>query len=223
MILNSFSRFCFSLIVICLTIGCDFFSEENNTSTQSAAEQEQILKEYVQAYQQAEYVEPPEPKIRLAVPEGWRRSETRSLPPEEHGFTVKYEHESGLAVTLYQYTRGLESIPNDVYSDFVNAEMQGAKSGIQLAVEYGLWQSAEEVKTEVVPLGDSSLQAMWSQYLLGRNGVIVVSDIYIWTHQNTIFKIRSTSRSEDVDSNQDVLKPLLTAFGDYEQVDDDEL
>ena len=87
---------------------------------------------------------PTKPAINLAAPPGWSRSEQRPLPTDDHGFTVAYEHKSGLAVTLYQFTRGHTSIPNDVNAALVKEELLRAKNGIELAVELGMWQDAEE-------------------------------------------------------------------------------
>ena len=119
-------------------IGCDR-SVRMPTSTQplTSSEREQLLDAVAEAERAAENTEPPEPIITLATPPGWTRGETRPLPPADHGFTVAYEHESGLAVTLYQFTRGLTVIPNGVESAAVVEEMGHAKNGIEQAVQLG--------------------------------------------------------------------------------------
>ncbi|WP_146395927.1 hypothetical protein [Pseudobythopirellula maris] len=156
---------------------------------------------------------PPAPNITLTTPSGWSKTETRALPPADHGFTVAYEHDSGLAVTLYQFTRGHNSISNDVNSPLLKEEMQHAKKGIEQAVQLGYWQAAKETEFKTVKLGDSEQQALWSQFHLTVDDMILASDIYVWAQNNTFFKLRCTSRSEDIASNQAALDPLLTALG----------
>jgi hypothetical protein len=179
----------------------------------TAVERQEVLDAIAEADRAARNTVPPAAKIELATPDGWARTEPRPLPPSDNGFTVGYEHESGLAVTLYQFTRGLAVIPVELDSTAVQEEMQHAKSGIEQAVQLGYWQAAKEVESGVVPLGDSPQKALWSRYHLTENGVTRVSDIYVWSHANTFFKLRCTCRTEDVAPTQAVLHPLLTAFG----------
>lgn len=97
--------------------------------------------------------------------------------------------------------------------DSLKPELENAKGAIQAGIDLGWYQAAKEIKTEVIKLGDSSQQALWSQYELTSEGMTKLSEIYLWTHANTIFKLRCTVHSEQVTSNQVVLKPLQTAFG----------
>lgn len=194
-----------------ISTGCE---QSNPTQSQiSSTQRQQTLDAIAEAERESQNSEVPASNIVLATPPGWSKSEIRPLPPNDHGFTVAYEHESGLAVTLYQFTRGLTSIPDDVNSAPVKDEMQHAKIGIEQAVQLGYWQAAKENESRVVQLGDSKQQALWSQYQLTSEGMFLTSDIYVWARSNTLFKVRCTSRSEDVSSNQAVLAPLLTAFG----------
>ena len=204
----------FALLLISAS-GCDHSNPVSPVTPPqiSSSDRQQLLDDIAEAERKAQNTEAPKPNITLATPPGWTRSETRSLPPEDHGFTVAYEHDSGLAVTLYQFTRGLTSIPDDVNSTPVKDEMARAKNGIDVAVQLGYWQAATEVEAKTVQLGDSRQQALWSQYHLKVDGMVVASDIYVWARGNTLFKLRCTCRSEDVASNQAVLAPLLTAFG----------
>jgi len=179
----------------------------------SSPERQRILDDVAEAEREARNTVAPEPNITLATPPGWSKTETRALPPADHGFTVAYEHESGLAVTLYQFTRGLRSIPNDVNASPVKDEMRSAKNAIEQAVQLGVYQAADEIESKTVLLGESQQQALWSQYHLTVDGMVLASDVYVWAHSNTLFKIRCTCRSDDAPSNQEVLGPLLTALG----------
>ena len=154
-----------------------------------------------------------ENQATLATPAGWTKSEPLPLAPEDHGFTIAYDHESGLAVTLYQFTRGHQSIPNDLDSPIVKDELEKAKRGIEQARDLGYYQAAKEVDSKTVKLGDSEQKALWSLFQLTVDGKTIGSDIYVWSKNNTLFKLRCTSRGDESESNQEILKPLLTVLG----------
>jgi hypothetical protein len=206
------------VLLIIVASGCNGSSTStqslNNTPTHDDfVDSQQLLDKIARAERDSQNTQAPEPIIDLVTPPGWSRSERRPLPTDDHGFTIAYEHESGLAVTLYQYTRGLTYIPNDVNTSLIKGEFNRARNGIEQAVQLGLWQSAKEKTHETVTLGNSQQQALWSQYELAVNGVTVVSDIYVWVHSNFFLKLRCTSRSKEINSNQAVLKPLLSSLG----------
>ena len=69
-------------------------------------------------------------------------------------------------MTLYQYTRGLTSIPDDVNAEPVTEEMRRAKSAIDQAVELGYYQAARESAMETVTLGDSDTDTDYVQVTL---------------------------------------------------------
>lgn len=201
-----------TIVLLHLSIsGCEQSGQA--PSLASPEERRRVMEEIAQAERRAQNTKAPEPNIVLATPPGWAKTETRPLPPEDNGFTVGYEHQSGLAVTLYQFTRGLTAIQSDVTSSIVKDEMNRAREGIEQAVQLGYWKAAKLVESKTVRLGDSQQQALWARYHLTVDGAILTSDIYVWARSNTLFKIRCTSRSEDVAPNQSILEPLLTAFG----------
>lgn len=216
-----------SVLVLLLTLGgagCDHSSPEAPVSTDPpapsiASEQQQSPDATQEAEPEVQQAEAPKPSAAPLVPDGWTRGEPQPLPTDSHGLTVAYEHESGLAVTLYQLTRGYTSITNDLDSPLVQKEMRRAKDGIKQAVIHGYWQAAKEVQSKKVNLGASQQEALWSQYHITDGGVTLVSDIYIWSRANTLFKLRCTSRAEGITPNQTVLDPLLTMLGSVDPAD----
>ena len=205
------------VLVLSMLGGCLGCGKSAPTPSQASAtfpSDKQALRQVIDA--QSSGATAPPPVITLATPPGWTKSETRPLPTDDHGFTVAYEHESGASVTLYQFTRGLNSIPDDVTSEPVREEMNRARRGIEQSVELGYYQSAKLYTSDTVALGDSNRKALWAQYHLTIDELKVVSDIYVWSYANTFFKLRCTSRSEDVVSNHEVLGPLLTSLGSPE-------
>ncbi len=174
---------------------------------------EELLRAVEEAEGEAAATKPPKPTITLPELDDWDRSEPRSLPPDDHGFTVAYDHRDGVAVTLYQFTRGLRVIPDDLRSGPIQDEMKRAKSGIEQAVQLGYWQAANEIDNGIVPLGDSAKQALWSRYTLTIDGDTVTSDTYIWSHANALFKLRCTGRSQNSEAETKILSELLTALG----------
>ena len=183
------------------------------TETHRAVDRAEFLELVEKLKRDAENARPPKSILEFAIPADWTKSEPRALPTDDHGFTISIHHKSGLWVTLYQYTKGLASIPDDVNAPPVQQEMENAKSGIDMAVQLGNWQAAKEKFTDTVMLGDSQQETLWSQFDLTKDGKTLASDIYVWTHANAFFKLRCTSESEDVGSHQTILRPLLTALG----------
>lgn len=155
--------------------------------------------------------------IELPEVEGWTHGEVEPFETPEDGFSIPFEHESGLGCNLYQFTRGHEEIPANLKTDFIAAEFERTKAEIDQVVKMGVgWESAKLVKSEIVKLGDAEQEAYWAQYELGHEGKTLISDIYLWTRQDRFLKVRCTSR-ESGKSNDEVLKPLLTALGKAEK------
>lgn len=196
------------LLAVAFVSGCG-----NSAPEIESPSDEQILRAIEDFNRKAAATTPPKPKVVLPDLDGWSRSEPKSLPPDDHGFTVAYDHQTGVTVTLYQFTRGLRDIPNDLASEPVQKEMQRAKSGIEQAVKLGLWNAAKETDSGTISLGDSNKKALWSRYTLTVNGGTAISDIYIWSHANTLFKLRCSGRNLHMKADTTVITELLTALG----------
>lgn len=208
----------FAVILILTGVGCDNPNAPGRGNDRSKtpltdAERQKMLDKVKQSISEARKLEPPAPKITLATPPGWTRSPLRALPADDNGFSVGYDHDSGLTVTLYQLTRGLKSIPDDVNSRVLDDEMIRAKSGIEQGIQLGFYESANEQESRIIPLGDSEQKSRWCRYQITVDGGKVTSEIFLWARDNTIFKLRITSRSADTATDQQILRPLLTAFG----------
>gem|GEM_PF-5489844 len=153
------------------------------------------------------------PADLLPVPPGWTKPEVELLPPRDHGYAAGYDHESGLALTFYQYTRGHKSIPDDIDSALLKEELRAAEDGIMQAVKAGHWQAAEKITSKTVELGNSKRKALWSQFHIKVDDVTVVSEIFVWARDNTFFKIRCTNHVPDKPLASATLDPMLTALG----------
>jgi len=154
--------------------------------------------------------EPPKPVFDLPEPAGWTHTEPRTLPPQDVGFSVAYEHTSGVTVTLYQFTREWKTISGDLDSAQIQGELENARAAILGAAKLGLWDDAVESGNGRSQLGTSAREAVWSRFTLTIDGQPATSDIYIWVHSNTLFKLRCTSHSD----GSPALDKLLTAFGE---------
>lgn len=179
---------------------------------------EEFLEGVAEIKKEAAESEIPLAKIVLPNVEGWVRSEPKALHPVDVGFTVAYDHPRGIAVTLYQYTRGLTLISDDLTNGKAVEEMEHAKTGIQQAVELGVWKAADETNAGIVKLGVSDQQALWTRYDLTVDSGTGVSDIYVWVRSNAVFKLRITSRYTNADVGDEMLQPLLTAIGNAAEV-----
>lgn len=151
---------------------------------------------------------------RVVLPAGWSRSTPRDLPAESAGYSEALIHVSEtISVTHYRYTRGIASIPETVNSVIVRDEFANSKTGIQQAVELGIWQSAIELTSKTVPLGDSKTVAHWAQYeMTSADGEKVISQIFVWARFGYFIKLRCSSRP-NTSAIEKTLRPLLTALG----------
>ncbi|NQU20860.1 MAG: hypothetical protein HQ567_06220 [Candidatus Nealsonbacteria bacterium] len=209
-----------SLLILACLCGCDERQQTNQRGPAPAptrVSNEELLRAVAGAEREAAGTVPPESVIKLPSLENWIRSERRPLPPDDHGFTVAYDHPTGVSVTLYQFTRGLTEIPDDLTADEAQTEMRLAKFGIEQAVQLGHWQTAEETDNRIATLGDSSRRALWSRHKLTVGGNAMTSDTHVWVHANTFFKLRCTGQSVSSETETSILSPLLTALGNASQ------
>lgn len=157
--------------------------------------------------------DPAEPRFTLPKPQGWNVSKRRELPPADEGFSVAYDHESGMAVTLYQFTRGRRNISNDLESGPILEEMINAQKAIQTAVELGYWDDADKIEQKIVSLGKSPQKARWCRFRLKSGGRELDSDLYVWAFDDAIFKIRCTGTDLDTPAAKEILNGLFTEIG----------
>jgi hypothetical protein len=201
------------LLSIVFVAGCNNQQPAGGSAATETVTKEELLAEVEEMQRRAAEATPPAPAINLPDVEGWTRSEPESLPQEDHGFTVLFDHPSGVFVTFYQYTRGLDKISENLKQGPVQDEMRRAKTGIQQAVELGQWDAAKELDSGIKPLGSSPKQALWSRFQLTIGDETVPSDTYIWAQANNIFKLRCTTRAQDETAEFKALNELLAALG----------
>lgn len=156
----------------------------------------------------------PLPKLVIELPTiaGWQHFEPKPLPIDDDGLSIAFEHEDGITVTFYQYTRGMKTIPTGT-STVTATELQRARNGIKEMISLKLWDNAVEEETEETSVGTSELQAAWSRYQLTKDQQELVSDIYVWGSRNRIFKVRATGDATQLEAYETALQTLLTALG----------
>ena len=195
------------LLLAASIIGCD-----NSPPQPTKTNLEKLRAEISQA--EAAAAKRPLPKlvIELPTPAGWQHFEPRPLPISDDGLSVAYEHEDGITVTLYQYTRGMKTIPAGT-SSVTAAELSRAKNGIKEMISLKLWDTAQETDSGDTSVGTSLLQAAWSRHELTKEQQELVSDIYVWGSRNRIFKLRATGNASHLETYDTALQSLLTALG----------
>jgi hypothetical protein len=201
-----------SLGILGICVGCIDTADFIDHSSQ-AAKREEAMQDFEQAIRETEGLTPPIAVLKIEEVEGWEQSPMRSLPPEEHGFSVGYNHPLGITVTLYQYTRGITSIPNELDTPLIEDEMLGAKDGIQQLVDLGYYAKATETEHGKKKMGTSSQWAAWSRYSILADGNTITTDTYIWPVGNTIHKLRCTGQFQESSAEEAALGELLTAMG----------
>lgn len=219
----------FWLVALCIVAGgCDSSVQQAKRSAQSqepvdaltkivrakevGADKEEALQGMLEDLVEAEKSLPkPVTDIEFPVVDDWAKSEPRPLPDD--GFSIAYSHEKGMTVTLYQYTRGLRSIPDDVEDDIVVSEFSNSQSGLTQAVELGIYDALELKDQEIIKLGDSNTDVQWANYIVERGGVRTRTEVFVWAYKNRFFKIRLSSSPRRAKSKKAALKDLLTEIG----------
>ena len=152
------------------------------------------------------------PAFELPKPDGWNVGDPRAFAAEQAGFSVAYNMPDPLmTVTLYQFNRGLDSIPDDVESEAIKEEMAGVHDAIQQAKRLGYYDKAEEKAAKTITLGESKVKALWCRYLIEKRGEQTNSQCFVTTSNNRFIKIRVTF--EDSEKAQEKLNELIAEFG----------
>ncbi len=155
-------------------------------------------------------------EIEFPDVDGWERSKAEKYPSAELGYSLAYQSEDGVAVTIYVYNGGLKKISSDITDNTLKSEMEFAKGGIKQFGEAGIYQNVKEVKSDTVTLGGTSgkVKALHSIFTFRAKGREAISEIYLFGHQNNFIKIRATRPKSQIESQTltDLLSKLDAAF-----------
>lgn len=207
-------------LVFCFN-GCDLVKQnsepkqvqQKNIEEMSDEELVQLREEVIRLAELARENTPAEPAFKLPDVKNWQRGEIRGLPADDSGFTVAYDSRSGGTVTLYQYTRGETDIPDELGFSGVLREFNHAKGSIADAAKMGIWDSAKELSSKTVNLGDSTRQALWARFELTKDGHATKSEVFVWAYNNNYIKLRCTYHGNNENQPRMLVK-LLTALGE---------
>lgn len=155
------------------------------------------------------------PLLKVPSIEGWHQGAAKTFSNTDLGFSIDLDHESGMHVTYYEYTGGVSDIPNFLDSPALNAEFQMAKTEFDVAIERGIWESAELELEGVERLGASKKHALQAKFLVKVDGESLTSSILLFSYANTFIKLRCTERpNRDRQAQEKALAQLLTRIGD---------
>jgi hypothetical protein len=136
--------------------------------------------------------------VKFPEIDGWEKGEVTKYPTTALGYSVGYESEKGEIVTVYVYTGGLKTIPDDVSHKTFKDEMNRAKAEIRQVEEMGYYENVKELKNDTVTLGGDAgkVKALHTLFTFKVRGQEVSSEIFIWGYQNNFIKIRATRKAE---------------------------
>jgi hypothetical protein len=157
-----------------------------------------------------------EKTLKLSFPKvnGWALSPPRKLPGD--GYSVAYNAtEERVAVTVYVYNRGLARIPNDLTSEPIRRELDGAKDAIMQAKRLGVYEEVREEASKESTLGGGkeSPKALYARFRLRIMKQDTLSELYVLPYQNHFVKVRATRTAQDAKKTQASLDRLYTALG----------
>ncbi len=148
-------------------------------------------------------------KFEFPQVEGWESGDVTKMPSAD---LVNYDSEEGGRVTLYFYDSALKGIANDKRAEIFKEELQRAKIGILQMGELGMYQNIKEsVKEQTVALGGKSgkVSALHSLLYFSAGDNDLVSEIFIFSHKDHLFKIRA-SRPKDKEKDNKALEKFLS-------------
>ncbi len=138
---------------------------------------------------------PEKAKGKIEFPEitGWTKGKITEYPAKELGYSVPYNSDRGVIVTIYVYNGGNKTIPNEL-TGIVGKEMSKAQSDLYALEERGVYQNVKEIKSDKVVLGgtDGKVNALRSLFSFTIQGRDVNSEIILFPYQNNFIKIRAT-------------------------------
>ena len=207
-------------LVFCFN-GCDLTKQtsepkqvqQKNIEEMSDEELKQLREEVILLADQIDENSDAEPAFKLPDVKNWQRGEIRGLPADDSGFSVAYDSRSGGTVTLYQYTRGETDIPDQLGFSGVKREFNDAKDSISAAAKMGIWDSAKELSSKTIKLGNSSRQALWARFELTKDGSTTKSEVFVWAYNNNYIKLRCSYHGNNENQPRMLVK-LLTALGE---------
>jgi hypothetical protein len=159
-----------------------------------------------------------EKTLKLSFPtvNGWRLAPPRTYP-SPGGYSVAYNTttEDKCTVTVYVYNRGLACIPNDITSEPIRREIDGAKDAILQAKRLGVYEEVREEASKESTLGGGkdSPKALYARFRLRIMKQDLLSELYVLPYQNHFIKVRVTRSAQDAKKTQASLDRLYTALG----------
>lgn len=152
--------------------------------------------------------------FELPASDGWDRGESRAFADKDAGFSVAYDStDPAITVTLYQYSAGLDSIPDDVESNVVKKEMEGMQDGINQAKRLGYYDEVVKKEAKTVQLDGSKVKALWCRFAIESRGEKTNSQCFMTTCKNRFIKIRITYAENDSEAAEKKLNRLLAGIG----------
>lgn len=185
-----------------LTLLCGLFIFQNGISAQDKSGQSG-------APAPSKKTETNTAKFEFPQIEGWENGDVTKIQSAE---LVNYDSEEGGRVTLYFYDSALKGIANDKRTEVFKEEMQRAKFGILQMGELGMYQNIKEaVKEQNAALGGKSgkVPALHSLLYFSKEENDLVSEIFIFSYRDHLFKIRA-SRPKEKEKDNKALEKFLS-------------
>lgn len=147
-------------------------------------------------------------KIEFSDIEGWEKSIAADSDDE---YIVNYDSETSGRVTIYVYNRGLEQIPSGVTDKLIVEEFEGAQAAVMQLADLGIYENVKQEKNETINLGGASgkLKSLRAKMTMTMRGQNMVSETYLFGHQNRFVKIRATRSKAQNDSDKNKMSELL--------------
>lgn len=125
---------------------------------------------------------------------GFQRDKVHRYDSPGLGYDVTYHSKQGVRCTIYVFNLGISNISQGPSGDAVKKHFEQAKADIAAAQKQGLHQSATEISSDIVVLGDAddAPRMRRSQFKIRRFDKDWISYIYLTGYKKRFLKIRCT-------------------------------
>ena len=130
--------------------------------------------------------------------DGFKREDVHRYDKAALGYSVEYNSEAGVRITIYVYDFGLKEIPTGPFSPIIRQQSLRARGDIYRAKEKGSYQDVKDMWSGIVMLGDNERAPLIRKlsFTLRRDDQDHRSELYLTGFKKHFLKIRVTFPSE---------------------------
>lgn len=145
-----------------------------------------------------------------------REAQRTDFESENPGLGISFGYSDlGIKVTVYVYTMGLPTIPDDLGSSIVKAQFQQTVDDVIGAGKAGYYSNVKKIFEGETAWGNAGTKtrSLQASFTYNQNGQDCLSHVYLLGFKNHFVKVRLTYDKEVQESAEKTQKAFLEEFG----------